>query len=351
MSRAEKLVLIVAVESVGAWNFAYRGSTEGLQTIPLENDRWDCTPYFDDPSGLRLVEEIIRRCRTLIRSLGHQPDAIGLTMPGTIGGATTVERSTRLGILEPVDIAKIFAERGVPTCYILHDTECMALGEARHGALRDAPHIIPGRENFAFIFADEGIGATQYIDGKVYRGAGNAGRIGRLVVLPEGPYNRRMMARGPLELFAARPSVSTNIVGELLAEKGKAGEAVTGDRVFRAAISTAAKGDWSSLTLQQIARGINSKDPVAVTIIEEAARYLGLAVHAIVTIAHPPAIILGGGMITELPGFSQSVISHARRFSYDVAWNRTTIRQATLGRTGQALGAVDQTFRLTSAKE
>jgi len=237
----------------------------------------------------------------------------------------------------------------MPECYILHDTECLALGEARHGALRDVPQVTAGHEEFAFIYAHEGIGATLYIDGRVHRGAGNAGRIGRLVVLPEGPYNRKFMSRGPLELFAARPWVSTNIVGELLTEQGKAGEASTGDRTFRAWVSAASRADWSALTLEQIARGITHKDPVAVTVIEEAARYLGLAVHAIITVAHPPAIVLGGGMISQLPGFYQSVVSHARRFSYDVAWNRTAIRQAVLGQRAEFLGASELLLRLLSS--
>jgi predicted NBD/HSP70 family sugar kinase len=340
MSRVSpKTLLVTAVEAFGVRHSVYRNTGGTWERHEIDNDRWDCSPYFTDPTGVRLMEEVVRRSRRIFGNLGEEPTAIALTLPGTLEGTTTIQRSTRLGILEPINISELFRDRSMPPCHVLHDTECLAIGEARYGPLREEPGMIAGREEFAFIYADEGIGTIIFLDGRVYRGAGNAGRIGRLVVAPEGAYNRSFKSRGPLELFAARPWVSANIVGELLAEQGKVGEATTGDRTFRAAVSATARGDWTTLTFQQIARGITCKDPVAVTIIEEAARYLGLAVHAVLTVVHPFVIILGGGMITDLPGFGQSVMSHARRFSYDVAWNKTVIRLASLGREAQLLGA------------
>jgi glucokinase len=337
----DKQLLVVVVESTGAQHSTVHYK-RGIAAIEQAHDtQWDCAQYFDDPTGVRLVEEIIRRSRVHIADSGQQPDAIAITLPGSIEDASRVARSTRLGILQPVDISKIFDERGMPRCLVLHDVECMALGEARHGALRQVQGISSGHESFTFVFADEGIASTHYIDGKFYRGAGSAGRIGRLVVLPDGSYSRTFRSRGPLEMYAARPWVSTNIVGELLAEQDKTGEPTTGDRAFRTTVSTVAQGDWSRLTFKQIAQGISTNDPVAVTVIEEAARFLGMAIHSIIIVAHPPAIVLGGGMITELPGFSQSVISHARRFTYDVAWNRTAILPAALGREAQILGAAE----------
>jgi predicted NBD/HSP70 family sugar kinase len=319
-----------------------------LVPCPLPDERWDCSSYLDDQTGVRLAEEILRRLRLATDTLKHRPDVVALSMPGTLEGDTTVARSTRLGILEPLNITALFAERGLRPVYVLHDTECLALGEARFGALQDDPAIRQGDETFAFIYAHEGIGSTLYHGGRPFRGAGNAGRIGRLVVAPDGPYNRTFMSRGSLEIFAARPWVSTNLVGLYLAERGKAGEGLVGDRTFRSWLSAEAEADWSGLTFQQIALGIRSNDPLAVAVMEEAARYLGLAVHALVTVAHPPAIILGGGMVTDLPGFFEAVTSHARRFSYEMAWNSTTIRRATLGEEAQTRGAAELVVRLSS---
>jgi glucokinase len=247
--------------------------------------------------------------------------------------------------LSPINLVEAFHAEGLNPSKLLHDTECLAIGEARYGALKDDPDIISGEEEFALVYADEGVGTTLFINGKPHNGAGCAGRIGRLVVAPDGPYNRTFACRGPLELFASRPSVSTNIVGEYLAEQGKSGESSAGDRAFRAAVGVAAQGDWSELSFEQIAQGVESRDPLAVTVIEEASQYLGLAIHSVLTVVHPPAIVLGGGMLERIPTFADSVTSHARRFSYPLAWNQTTIRLAKLGREAQGLGAAELLIR------
>jgi glucokinase len=339
--RANKLILVVAIESVGALQQTVQYASQTEEPQALDEHEWDCSRYFSDPTGLRLFEEVIRRVRTYMADSGRQPNAVVVTLPGSVKDAACIERSTRLSILHPIDVQRMFEERGMPRCVVLHDVECMALGEARYGALSRADGILANNENFTFVLVDEGIAATHYVSGQLYRGAGNAGRIGRLVVLPDGSYNSTFRSRGPLELYAARPWVSTNIVGEVLAEQGKDNEPFIGDRGFRAAVGAVAQGDWSRLSYKQIAQGVSTNDPAVMTVIEEASRYLGLAIHSIIIVAHPSAVILGGGMIAELPGFGQSVISHARRFTYDVAWNRTRILPATLGREAQVLGAAD----------
>jgi predicted NBD/HSP70 family sugar kinase len=348
MTRSSKqtAILVIAIESVGASTRIVVHDEKDNQLSEAAAEDWDCSQYFEDPSGLRLIEQVIRRSNVYISAAGRSPDAIAVTLPGSIADGATIVRSTRLGILEAINVSQIFEQRNMPQCIVLHDVECMALGEARYGALAKISDVIRGHENFTFVFADEGIASAHYIGGKAYRGAGSAGRIGRLVVLPDGSYNKSFRSRGPLEMYAARPWVSTNIVGELLAEQGKVGESSTGNRAFREVVSTIAQGDWSRLTFKQIADGINTKDPVAVTVIEEAARFLGQALHSIIIVSHPEAIILAGGMISELPGFSESVISHARRFTYDVAWNKTVILPAELGRRAQVLGAAELAIEL-----
>jgi predicted NBD/HSP70 family sugar kinase len=205
----ERSLLIFAVESTGVWQAAFRESDGALEPLTLPYDRWDCAPYCDDPSGLRLGEELIRRVKELFESLESKTDLVGITLPGTLTGTSKLERSTRLGVHQPLDLAGLFLERGMPACHLLHDTECMALGEARYGALCDVEGVEQGHEEFAFVYADEGVGASLFFDGWPFRGAGCAGRIGRLVVVPEGPYNSTFRSRGPLETFAARPWVST----------------------------------------------------------------------------------------------------------------------------------------------
>ncbi|WP_144118332.1 ROK family protein [Catellatospora sichuanensis] len=335
-----RLILVAAAEATYVKQEVVELTPAGLQRIPIPPSSWDCTPFLTDPTGLRLAEEMVRRVRTLSGEIGKIFDNVVVTLPGTLESHTTVLRSTRLGIREAIDLAAEFKRLGAPQCHVFHDTECLALGEARHGALRGAS-LPAAHESFAYILVDEGVGSTIFIDGKVLKGAGSAGHLGRLVVEPDGAYNKTFASRGPLEVFAARPWISQHIVGEYLAEQGKQGAKSPSNNAFRATVAAAAEKDWSALTVRQVDMGMKSEDPIVLTVLENAAQYLGLAVNAVITIVNPPSIVLGGAMIEQLPGFADKIISYARRFSWRLAWNRTTISIATLGRDAQVLGAVE----------
>lgn len=345
---------VVEATSVRQHAFQWKGPIlKPFQTTPTT---WDCSPYLDDPGGLRLAEEIVRRTRSFASALSINPDAVAISLPGTLDGHKTVVRSTRLGIRDRLNVTDVFARLKAPACFLFNDTESLAIGEARYAASEPGPTsaddtFVPSggeSDNFAYVMVDEGVGLSLFIGGMPYRGAGSAGHLGRLIVEPDGAYNRIFASRGPLEVFAARPWVSTNIVGEHLAEAGKnTVEVPTQESSFRLAVGAAAEKDWSKLGFGQIAEGLRIADPIAVNVLDDAARYLGLALNALITIANPPLIILGGGMIEEIPTFADRATSYARRFSWMTAWNRTTIRVAALGKRAQALGAaaltVDQT--------
>ena len=302
---------------------------------------WDPSSYLDHRAGLRLIEELSRRTKAVCRNLSPPIDAIALSVPGTVEGNTTVSGSSRLGIHEPAEFTKELRAAGLPPAFVFHDVECLAIGEARHGKHGNSPYLTPHSENFAYVFIDEGVGSCLFIDGKVHRGAGVAGHLGRMVVQPNGTYNSSFSCRGPLEVFASRPWISKNIVTEYLAEKDKRNPAKTEDDIFRAAVAAACGSDWSGLTTSHIADGIRTQDPIVTSVLEDAAQYLSIAINAIITIVNPPLIILGGCMIEALQEFAMSVISISRRHAWAGSWNETTIEIGSMGRLAQVLGAAD----------
>jgi glucokinase len=188
-----------------------------------------------------------------------------------------------------------------------------------------------------------------FIDGKLQKGAGSAGALGRMVVEPAGEFNSTFAARGPLEVYAARPWLSRHMVAEYLAETDKRTSSdEAADTTFRKQLQTAAKrGLFDSISLLSIAAGLSEQDHIAVALLDDAARYLGMAINAVITIVNPPLIILGGEMIQALPAFGQSAMAYARRLSWGAAWNRTTIHISTLGNSAQTQGAAILTDELS----
>lgn len=140
-------------------------------------------------------------------------------------------------------------ERFGASVVIDNDANTGALGEARFGAGRGHRHLL-------YVNVGTGIGAGVVLNGRLYRGAdGLAGEIGHVTVARNG----RSCAcgkRGCLEAYAS-------------------GRAIGGPEVTRAA----AAGDAS-------ARGR----------LDDAARWLALALGGAANVLNPSALILGGGV-------------------------------------------------------
>lgn len=303
--------------------------------------RWDTAQYLVGDDGQRLMEEVGRRVQRAAADSGVKLDAIALVMPGTIHDGTIVGRSTRLRIMKPLNVTDVMRQLYGYRAAVFQDTHSLAIGEASSDAFKGHPAATPGRENFAYILVDEGVGMSLFIDGKLQRGAGSAGALGRLVVEPAGEYNQTFSARGPLEVYTARPWLSKHIVFEYLAEQDKhIGTSATAPSQFRRQLRAAAEGDrWQSLTVAQIASAVADDDHIVSHVIDDAARYLGMALNAVITIVNPPLVIFGGSVAQGIPSLTNSAISYARRLSWGAAWNRSTIRLSTSGREAQTRGA------------
>jgi glucokinase len=333
--------LVTVLEAHFAHQYIATMSATGTVQDLQKHSSWNPAPYLDHHDGLRLIEELGRRCQAIFNEQKKPFDGIAISSPGTVDENSTILGSTRLGIKAPADFTAEMRKLNLPPCHVFHDVECLAIGEARHGRIAREGLLVPHAEHFGYVFIDEGIGCTLFINGRPHRGAGVAGHLGRMVVQPMGTYNKTFCSRGPLEVFASRPWVSANIVAEYLSERDKRGGAPASSEAFRAAVATASEGDWAALTIEHIAAGIGARDPIVTTVLEDAAQYLSIAINAIITIVNPPLIILGGEMIQKLPDFAATVISLSRRHAWSGSWNETQLRVAEFDRLGQAYGAAE----------
>ncbi len=333
-------LMVCQVESTVVTHYVVSTENGYIKNAPQNIDSWSSTRYCVDLNGLSLIEQIVQRVKKIQTSLPYNIDYLSISLPGTIDGTTTIDGSSRLGITDQVNVTDVCNKLGAPTTMIFHDAECLAIGEILTGKIKGGEIGIPSHENFAYILIDEGVGSSIFINGRPYRGAGVAGHIGRLVVEPSGAFDSNFSSRGTLEVFASRPWISKNVVSEFLAEAGKNGAQRESSSAFRSAVGAAAKStDTSVLTLDYFAQGLEDRDPIMVDVLQDAAQYLSIAINAIITIVNPSLILLGGGMITELPEFAKMVISSARRNAWAGAWNETEIIVTGLGRESQAMGA------------
>lgn len=250
--------------------------------------------------------------------------AVGLGIPGKVDpdrGIGIV--SVNLGWRD-VPVKSMLEEYLQIPCFIENDVKAATLGELHYGAGQSM-------RNLVYLTVGTGIAAGVIIEGKLYRGStGMAGEIGHAIVEPNGP-RCKCGTRGCLEAVAAGPAIAAQANAALQAGANtilKEMAAQNEDRVS------------AEMVFQAAAQG----DRVALLCMEEAGRYLGLAIFTLIMHYDPQMIILGGGVSNA----GELILDPIRReLERQATWSFTArevlnpemIRTSTLGQDVAILGA------------
>jgi glucokinase len=152
-----------------------------------------------------------------------------------------------------------------------NDANAAALGEFRYGAGKGASSLV-------YLTVSTGIGGGIILDGKIWHGVKDgAGEVGHMTLLPDGPLCG-CGNRGCLEALASGPAIAR-----------RAREALATGRPSRLREA----GDFTAADVVRLAQ---EGDALAAEVWDEAVRYLGLGVAAIVTILAPQRVVIGGGV-------------------------------------------------------
>lgn len=107
----------------------------------------------------------------------------------------------------------------------------------------------------------------------------------------------------------------------------------------RSAVADAAGTNLSGITLDQILEAARQQDGVAISVVRETAKYLGMAAANLVAITDPEVLVLGGIMATAADLFLEQVRAElARRLPKSMV-DALTVLPATLGPDAAAIGA------------
>jgi len=174
---------------------------------------------------------------------------------------------------------------------LANDADMAGLGEFHHGAGR-------GSRNMVYITWSTGVGGGLIIDGKLHRGAhGTAGEIGHMIIDPNGPLDN-CGQRGCLEAFIS------DTAAELFAA------AAAGDRQAR-------------------------------SVVERAARYMGIALISLTNALDPEIFVMGGGVSRSWALVYPTMIETLRSSPFIKPARRPRLRRARLGDRAGQVGAVE----------
>ena len=154
-----------------------------------------------------------------------------------------------------------------------NDVNIMALGEMHSGLARTVDDLL-------FVKVGTGVGCGIVVDGAVYRGAsGSAGDIGHIRVDDDGP----VCTCGNVGCLEAYFS------GAALAR-----DATEAARAGRSEALAARLAEAGALTGADVAAAASAGDPVAVALVRDGGRRLGLSLAGLVSFFNPGMVVLGG---------------------------------------------------------
>ncbi len=225
------------------------------------------------------LPEVVEALRRLFLRSKAEPVAIGVGAPAPLdmrGGV--VLNCPNLPHWNGVAVVEELSREFGCEVYLANDATTAAIGELEFGhRARD----------FVYITWSTGIGGGIVSGGRVVWGKeGQAGEVGHMVLLPQGPHCR-CGKRGCLEAIASGTGIA------------RAAQELFGRRLTAATVVARARDG----------------DPAARRIVARACEALGQGIGILWEIFEPEMVVLGGGLTRSWDYLGPMVLSAAREFS------------------------------------
>ncbi len=258
---------------------------------------------------------LVQGVEAVLKEANVAPEQIcgmGIGIPGQIElGTTRVKFAPNLDWRD-VDLSPLMPASWRWPLIVENDVRMGTYGEFAHGSA-------VGAKNVLGVFVGTGVGGGIIINGDLYSGFnGNAGEIGHLIA--------HWRQGTELESIAGRKYMM------------KRAKEILDDAPKR--VRKEWKGiDLSSVRSSQLAEFYQKDDPVAVQLVDDAARALGATIGGLVNFLNPEVIVIGGGVTGALGDtFIERIWEIAQRYALPGAANGIRCVAASLGDDSGILG-------------
>lgn len=200
---------------------------------------------------------------------------LGLGVNGHVDSHAGLWRYSPHFQVEDLDVVKHLSDCLGLDVIVENDARVMAVGERSFGSAKAV-------ENLVYIRVGVSIGAGLMIEGKLYGGAHEgAGEIGHTVVFEEGP-RCRCGNFGCLEAVANAVAISRRAVNRIQAG-------------HHSVIPKLVEDDLSQVIGTTVIEAAHAGDTLARETLQEAGRFVGLAVGNVINLFDPDLVVIGGG--------------------------------------------------------
>ena len=271
-------------------------------------------------AGLARVIETIEAALQEAGVHGRRLAGIGVGAAGPLDlDRGMILSSPNLGWTDVPLKARLEKHFGCPAV-VANDVDAGTFGEYRFGAGRNARCLLG-------VFPGTGIGGACVYEGRILRGkTTSCMEIGHMIVAPAGA-RCGCGRRGCLETVASRLAIAAEVA--LAATRGDAPHALA-----------LAGADIRELRSSVIAQAIRAGDRIVEDIVRHAARHLGVAVANTINLLAPDMVVLGGGLVEEMPDlYLEEVRTTARSLAMPSLGGGARFAVAKLGDNATAMGA------------
>ncbi len=270
---------------------------------------------------LKMLLDIISDCRkravvpvlavgVVVRGPVRRKDGIAVFVPN-IGWRNTPLK----GIIEE--------HIGLPA-FIENDVKALSNGEYYYGSVKDA-------ESMILLKVSHGIGGGIIFNGSLYRGVNDsAGEVGHTTIDIAGPICS-CGNYGCLEALA-----SENALVDAVAKAIKEGQS--------SIIYDMVKGELKDLAPEVIYEAADTGDELAIRMLGQVARYLGIGIANLVNTFNPEILIIGGGIVRGRQYIEDIVRQTVEDRSFESSSNVLEISFLTTTTENTLKGAADIVF-------
>jgi glucokinase len=188
-------------------------------------------------------------------------------------GVAVSDQGDGLAAAIPAAVAAVLGHTAAP--HRVGHGAGVALAEQWLGAARDATHVVA-------LSAAETIDAGIVVDGRLFSGAHGLAGAARWLAL--NPVEREDYRRlGCLEAEVGSPGIVRRLVWRI-----KSGD--------RSRALELADNNLGAITAQHVFDAARAGDGVAISVVRDTAKYIGMAIANLVAIVDPQVVVLGGGI-------------------------------------------------------
>lgn len=267
-----------------------------------------------------VLQRIVTATEAVIREVGIRPRGVGVGSPGPLDPRSgVVLAAPNLGWYGVPLKAMLEEQLGLPVI-AGNDANLAALAEWRFGAGR-------GVDDLVYMTISTGIGGGIISGGRLLLGQhGFAGEVGHATIEPRGQ-RCKCGNIGCLETVAAGPAIAQSAVECL-------------DAGASSLITGRVQGDLRQVTAEIVAQAAAQGDELAVSVIQDAAFYIGVSLVNLIHIVEPKLILIGGGVAHIGDLLFDTIRSTVRERAIACMAEDVTIEKAALGDDVGTLGAV-----------